>query len=103
MRLLSSVVWSEGMYLAPHHFQAQNRYFEDSLRTYAESLCFKPYGFSGFDLEPEALRNGTVVLLHARGILDDGLCFNAPDSDPLPAPLSLTDQFPAATDHVTIY
>ena len=50
------MVWSEGMYLAPHHFQAQNRYFEDSLRTYAESLCFKPYGFSGFDLEPEADR-----------------------------------------------
>jgi len=24
---LSKVVWSEGMYLAQHHFQAQSRYF----------------------------------------------------------------------------
>src|SRR5258707_59053 len=103
MRLLSSVVWSEGMYLAPHHFQAQNRYFENSLRTYAESLCFRPYGLAGYALEPEALRNGAVVLLHARGIMEDGLCFNAPDSDPLPAPLNIAEQFPASSDHVIIY
>src|SRR5579875_3347737 len=32
MRNLSRVVWSEGMYIAPHHFQAQNRYFEDSVQ-----------------------------------------------------------------------
>jgi type VI secretion system protein ImpJ len=103
MRLLSSVVWSEGMYLAPQHFQAQNRHFEDNLRTVAEWLCFRPYGWSGFALEPEALRNGTVVLLHARGIMEDGLCFNAPDSDALPSPLTLTDRLPAATDRATIY
>src|SRR4051794_35998425 len=30
MRSLSRVVWFEGMYLGPHHFQAQSRYFEDS-------------------------------------------------------------------------
>src|SRR3954447_127365 len=103
MRLLSSVVWSEGMYLAPQHFQAQNRYFEDSLRTYAEALCFRPYGLAGWELEADALRNGSVVLLHARGILEDGLCFNAPDSDALPEPLALADRFPTSADRVTIY
>ena len=30
MKLLSRVVWAEGMYLAPQHFQAQNRYFEEA-------------------------------------------------------------------------
>ena len=29
MKHLSRLVWSEGMYLGPHHFQAQSRYFED--------------------------------------------------------------------------
>jgi type VI secretion system protein ImpJ len=31
MKPLSRVVWHEGMHLAQHHFQAQNRYFEDSI------------------------------------------------------------------------
>jgi type VI secretion system protein ImpJ len=32
MKYLSRVVWPEDMYLGPHHFQAQSRYFEDSQR-----------------------------------------------------------------------
>jgi predicted component of type VI protein secretion system len=31
MKFLSRVVWSEGVPLGPHHFQAKSRYFEDSL------------------------------------------------------------------------
>ena len=31
MKLLNKPVWAEGMYLGPHHFQVQSRYFEDSL------------------------------------------------------------------------
>ena len=38
MKQLSKVVWSEGMHLAPHHFQLQSRYFEDSIRFALASL-----------------------------------------------------------------
>jgi type VI secretion system protein ImpJ len=103
MKLLSKVVWSEGMYLSPHHFQTQNRYSEDSLRTVTETLWFEPYGLAGCTLDPEAVRNGTVVMIHARGIMPDGLCFNAPESDPLPQPMAIADLFPPAADHIIIY
>ena len=91
------------MYLAPQHFQAQNRYFEDSLRATVESLWFRPYGVAGCKLDEEALRNGTVAVVHARGILEDGLCFHAPDCDPLPSPLSVADRFPPTSDRLTIF
>src|ERR1039458_7459202 len=68
MKLLSRVVWSEGMYLGPHHFQAQSRYFEDSIQFAVSSLWFEAYGVAGCELNGEALRNGTVSLVHARGI-----------------------------------
>jgi type VI secretion system protein ImpJ len=90
------------MYLAPQHFQAQNRYFEDSLRAAVESLWFRPYGLAGCKLDAEALRNGTVAVVHARGILEDGLCFHAPDCDPLPPPLLIADRFPPTSDRLTI-
>jgi type VI secretion system protein ImpJ len=102
MKNLSRVVWSEGMYLAPHHFQVQSRYFEDSIQFAASALCFEPEGFIGFGLDAEALRNGTLSLLHARGILQDGMPFQMPDCDPLPAARSIADLFPPTREKVTV-
>src|SRR5512136_2513454 len=99
---LSRVVWSEGMCLTPHHFQAQNRYFEDSIQFAASALCFQSYGFVGLGLDAEALRNGTLSIQHARGIFPDGLSFQMPDCDPLPPPRNIADQFPPAREKVTV-
>jgi type VI secretion system protein ImpJ len=102
MKHLSRVVWSEGMYLAPHHFQVQNRYFEDSIQFAASALCYEPYGYVGFGLDAEALRNGTLALLHARGILPDGLPFHMPDCDPLPEARNIADLFPPTREKVAV-
>jgi type VI secretion system protein ImpJ len=100
MKYLSRVVWSEGMYLGPHHFQTQSRYFEDSIRFTAGSLWFEPWGLIGAQLDSEALKNGTVVLAHARGIFPDGLAFHMPESDPLPEPRKIAELFPAVRDSI---
>lgn len=102
MKYLSRVVWSEGMYLGPHHFQAQSRYFEDSIRFTASTLWFEPWGLVGLQLDSEALTNGTLSLVHARGIFPDGLVFHMPESDPLPAPRAIGDLFPPTRDTVTV-
>jgi type VI secretion system protein ImpJ len=102
MKYLSRVVWSEGMYLGPHHFQAQSRYFEDSIGFTTSALWFEPWGLVGAQLDGEALKNGTVSLIHARGILPDGMVFHMPESDPLPEPRNIADLFPAVRDTVTI-
>jgi type VI secretion system protein ImpJ len=102
MKNLSRVVWSEGMYLGPHHFQVQNRYFEDSIRFVTSSLWFESYGLIGAELDGEALRNGTVSLKHARGIFPDGMPFHMPDSDPLPPARPIAEMFPPTRDRVTV-
>jgi len=101
MRLLSKVVWSEGMYLGPEHFQAQNRYFEDSIQFAVSSLWYQPYGLLGCGLDEEALRNGTLALVHARGILPDGMPFLMPECDALPAPRPVASLFPPTRDRLT--
>ena len=102
MNALSRVVWSEGMYLGPHHFQAQSRYFEDSTRFAIASLWFEPYGLTSAQLDSEALLNGTLSLVHAHGIFPDGLTFQMPDADPLPATRNIAELFPPARDSVTV-
>lgn len=102
MKLLSRIVWSEGMYLAPHHFQAQNRYFEDSVHFATSSLWAEGYGFAACEVNVDALRNGTVALRHARGMFEDGLTFDMPECDSLPEPRTITEAFPPTADHLTV-
>ncbi len=78
------VVWSEGMHLAQHHFQAQSTYLEASSAFAASSLFFRPYGFTRLRLDQEAIREGTVSVLEAWGVMPDGLAFEFPQGDPLP-------------------
>ena len=90
MKFLSPVVWSEGMYLAPHHFQTQSRYFEDSIAFLASSLWREPSGILHLEMDTKAIANGNISLLHGSGILPDGLTFDMPSSDSLPSVRSLS-------------
>jgi type VI secretion system protein ImpJ len=102
MKLLSKIVWSEGMYLAPQHFQAQNRFFEDSLHFATSSLWSEIYGFAACEVDPDALQNGILSLSHARGIFQDGLAFDMPECDPLPQSRSFAGLFSPTADHLTL-
>lgn len=110
MRFLSRLVWSEGMYLSPQHFQAQNRYFEDSVHFALGSLCFAPFGLISIAMDPEAIRNGIVALTDGKGIFPDGLCFDLrgagsapPFGDMAPAARAMRDHFPPALGRMTIF
>jgi type VI secretion system protein ImpJ len=103
MKFLSRVVWSEGMYLGPHHFQTQSRYFEDSIAFLAASLWHEPWGLLHAELDQKAIRNGSAVLLHASGIFPDGLTFDLPNSDPPPPPRNLLEVFPTTDAVLPLY
>jgi type VI secretion system protein ImpJ len=103
MRTLTKPVWSEGMYLGPHHFQAQNRYFEDSLNFVTASLWRDAFGFAGLQFDADALRNGTLTLTHARGLFEDGLAFDLPGSDSAPQPREFATAFSPVADHLTMH
>ncbi len=103
MRTLTKPVWSEGMYLGPHHFQAQNRYFEDALDFVTNSLWRDAFGFAGLQFDQDALRNGTLALTHARGLFSDGLAFDLPGSDAPPAPRPFSALFSPVADHLTMH
>ncbi|HSJ10164.1 MAG TPA: type VI secretion system baseplate subunit TssK [Longimicrobiales bacterium] len=92
MRSVSRVVWSEGMHLAQHHFQVQNAYFEQLTATALRDLVPGGYGLLSCQLDGEALLNGTVSIIGARGIMPDGLPFAFPD-DPAPMPLAIGEMF----------
>jgi len=84
MSLDSKVIWAEGMFLNPHHFQQQERYFE----RYIEGKCsaFGAYGWGlhHFEIDHELLKLGKISITNAKGVLPDGTPFSFPDIDDAP-------------------
>lgn len=103
MKLLSRVVWSEGMYLGPQHFQTQSRYFEDSIRFAIEHAWFEPWGLTFYSLDGHAIENGTVSLLNARGVFEDGLVFDMPECDPAPLERDIKDLFSPVAESLMVF
>lgn len=85
------------MHLAQHHFQAQSRWFEDLTAFTLSSVFFHAYGLVAIELDADALLNGTVSLVHARGVMPDGTPFHFPH-DPPPAPIDIRERFSPTHD-----
>jgi type VI secretion system protein ImpJ len=83
---MQSVLWTKGVLLNPQHLQVQDRYLEDKLAFHVSSLVFCPWGFSEVEVDAEAAQAGELRLVRATGLFPDGLVFDMPHADALPAP-----------------
>lgn len=85
------IIWSEGLFLRPHHFQQQSRYIESLIEARCSSLRPHAWGFAELKIDHDMLRIGKLAISSARGVFPDGTPFNIPDDDPPPAPLELDE------------
>ena len=53
-------------------------------------------------MDVEALRNGTVSVVHARGFFPDGMAFHMPECDTLPEPRNIAEAFPPTRDRLMV-
>ena len=83
------VIWSEGLFLQPQHFQQQERYFERYVETRCRPLVPHGWGFTEIEFERDLLSIGKAALRRLSGVFPDGTPFRMPDDDPLPAPLDI--------------
>lgn len=93
MRQLQPVIWSKGTLLSPQHLQAQERFVQDTLRFYMESLGDLMWGFAQLQLDSRALADGALALLAARGVLPDATPFEFPACEPAPPSRALEPCF----------
>lgn len=87
----NKVVWSEGMFLKPQHFQQFDRYVEKLVRGRAEGLRPYPWGLLEFQINQDMLTTGKFALNACRGVLPDGTPFNMPEDADHPTPLALPE------------
>ena len=96
----NQVVWTEGLFVRPHHFQHQNRYSEELLRSRVRGLDAYQFGFTELRLDESALGQSKIKIDAAAGFMPDGTPFSLPGSASVPPILSLED---GKVDGETIY
>lgn len=85
------VVWSQGMFMLPQHFQQHDRYIENLVGN--RCLGLRPYawGFYTLALDHALLKIGKLGLKECKGVFPDGTPFSLPEEDPLPLPLDVPE------------
>lgn len=84
MSLDSKVIWSEGMFLNPQHFQQQERYFERYIQEKCNAYGAYGWGLQSFEIDQQLLSLGKISLTSARGVFPDGTPFDFPGVDEPP-------------------
>jgi type VI secretion system protein ImpJ len=92
MSAYNKVLWSEGLFLRPQHFQQQGRYFERLLETRCYALRSHPWGCVELQFERDLLAIGKLGLRRAIGVFPDGTPFRIPEDDPVPVPVDVGAQ-----------
>lgn len=80
----NKVIWSEGMFLRPQHFQQQDRYIERYIEGRTQSLGSYLWGLSEIAIDNEPLSLGKISVSHIKGVFADGTPFLAPETEALP-------------------
>ncbi len=89
------VVWQEGMFLVPQHFQVQDRYATLDARLRQEALHPDGYGLVELTFHALDLSRGTLTLERLRAVLPDGTVLSVPDVDEAP-PARVIPPLPAS-------
>lgn len=85
----SKILWGEGLFLRPQHFQRQDAYHEWRLAQVSRALNPYAWGVRSIKIDTDALAIGQLRLLELQVLFPDGELLNAPAEDPLPEPLAL--------------
>ena len=85
----NKVVWTEGMFLQPQHFQQHDRFTEYQLRQRLAATLGHAWGFTSVAVDDAALAIGKLSINSAQGVLPDGTAFSIPGNDAAPAAIDI--------------
>ena len=91
MTKAEKVVWTEGMFLRPHHFQRTESYLLNHVREWGALQRSYLWGFLDVELDEAMLRQGCIALSYCSGLLPDGTFFQVRNGRNGPVPLKIPD------------
>ncbi|OOF82636.1 type VI secretion system-associated protein [Rodentibacter ratti] len=88
MSLSNRVLWKEGLFIRPQHFQQESRFLTAQLKQVIDISAYN-LGFENVIFDQQQLAYGKFALIQCRGVMPDGTLFDLPLIDNLPSPMSV--------------
>lgn len=77
----NKIVWKEGLFIRPQHFQQNDRHYSFELRTRTIQSRANNWGFFNLNIDDTLLNTGKLLIKSASGILPDGTLFELSSQD----------------------
>ena len=85
------VVWTEGMFIRPQHFQQELRHVEQLVRACVHALRPHAWGLAGVEIDRDLLATRHFALRRCAGMFEDGTPFTLSDADGDLTPIALPE------------
>ncbi|WP_426101382.1 type VI secretion system baseplate subunit TssK [Massilia sp. TSP1-1-2] len=89
--MTSKVLWGEGLFLRPQHFQQQDQYHEHRLNESVKALHPYAWGVNTLQVDRDALSNNALRVMELSLRFQDGELYDAPGADELPDTVDLSE------------
>ncbi len=98
----SKVLWTEGLFLQPHHFQQADRHTEALVSGLARRIRPYAWGFSALEIDHDVLKVGQFALKSCAGLTQDGTVFSVPMADDHPPALEVPETIKDCVVYLTV-
>lgn len=98
----SKVLWTEGLFLQPHHFQQADRYTESLIAGLARRIAPYAWGVNSLEIDEEVLKVGQFAIKSATGLTQDGTVFRVPSAEDHPPALDVPDGVKDCVVYLTV-
>ena len=92
MSLSRKIVWSEGMFLQPQHFQQHDRYLQSLVEARSAALRPHAWGFTRLVIDPDQLALGKIAIAECAGVLPDGTAFTCSATEAPPPAVDIPEE-----------
>ncbi len=103
MDYFQRVLWSEGMFLTPHHLQQWDRHHDHTLQQRLRAIEALGWGLCEIRINEDALANGEFILAKCTAIMPDGLAVDVPDLDEAPKSRAIGTLFDPKKESLGVY
>lgn len=98
----NKVVWSEGLFLQPQHFQQNDRYVEGLVSGVAGAVAPYMWGVNELTIDEELLRLGKFTVKSVAGLTPDGAPFNVPRTENHPPSMQVPEDIKNTVVYLTV-
>ena len=98
----SKVLWTDGLFVKPHHFQQADRYMESLVSGLAQRISPYAWGVTALEIDEEVLKVGQFAIKSCSGLTQDGTVFRVPAAEDHPPALVVPDTIKDCVVHLTV-